>query len=88
MVIFGSPFGASSSFYGGRPGGVLRFFMKYFLVLALFSLLFLLSACRQAPPVPPVLIHQHYTLTGAGSCGSNRGVTMSVAHFLLRENTD
>lgn len=62
--------------------------MKYFLVLILFSLIALFSACRQAPPGPPILTRQRYTLTGAGSCDSNRGVNMSVDYFLLQENTE
>lgn len=64
--------------------------MKYFLLLVLFGLIALFSACRQAPPGPPVLIRQQYTLTGAGHCDStlNKGVAVSIDYFLLRENTD
>lgn len=62
--------------------------MKYFLVPFFFGLIALFSACRQPSSRPPVLIRQQYTLTGAGSCDSNRGVDMSVAYFLLPENTD
>lgn len=64
--------------------------MKYFLVPFLFGLIALFSACRQAPPGPPVLIRQHYTLTGAGHCDStiNKGVAVAIDYFLLQENTD
>ena len=63
--------------------------MKYFLVPFLFGLFSLFSACRPAPPRPPVLIRQQYTLTGAGHCDStiNKGVAVSVAYFLLQEDT-
>ena len=64
--------------------------MKYLLVLSLLGLIPFLPACRQAPPGPPVLVRQQYTLSGANHCDTttNTGVDVSVAYFRLEEDSD
>ena len=64
--------------------------MKYFLVLVLFSLIPFVPACRPASTGPPLLVRQHYTLTGINHCdtSTNKGVDVSVDYFLLKDDSD
>lgn len=64
--------------------------MKYFLLLVIPGFVSFFQACRQVPPGPPVLVRHHYTLTGANRCDTttSKGVDVSVAYFLLREDSD
>lgn len=73
-----------------RPVASWAFCMKYFLILFPFGLIAFLPACRPAPPGPPILVRQQYTLAGVNHCDTttNQGVDVSVAYFQLEEDTD
>ena len=63
--------------------------MKYPLFLFILSLIPLFPACHHASSEPPVLIRQHYRLTGPNRCDTttNKGVDITVNYFLLKEDT-
>lgn len=63
--------------------------MKYFFALFVFGLTVLLLACNRTKPGPLVLERQQYELTGPGQCdtATNKGVTVSVAYFLLKDDS-
>jgi hypothetical protein len=63
--------------------------MKYPLFLFILGLIPFFSACHHALPDPPVLIRQHYVLTGLNHCDTmtNKGVDVTVNYFLLKENS-
>ncbi|MDB5239620.1 MAG: hypothetical protein JWP57_245 [Spirosoma sp.] len=63
--------------------------MKYPLFLFILCLIPLFPACHHASSEPPVLIRQHYVLTGPNHCDTttNKGVDVTVNYFLLKEDS-
>ena len=63
--------------------------MNYFFSGFLFVLVGFFSACRFTSSEPPALTRQQYVFAGANRCdtASNTGVDVSVAYFLLKDET-